>query len=157
MTFTMLAYTGEQIWRKNMARLIIRKTERATGEKRRAVRVKTNAPAIVQTTSSQGTVMIVDISATGARLIALGAPPCRQDVKIYVNGLWLFGRIAWRRGKAFGVTFEHGLHEHSAAEILAAVEESSEQNVEFDRESVLVSLMNKYACENHITPLETVA
>lgn len=120
-----------------------RKQQQVSGEKRRAPRSKTNAPAIVQTTASRLPVTISNLSATGARVVSSGFPPTRQDVRLYVNGLWLFGRIAWRREKAFGVKFEKGLHDYSPAEIHKAVEEASAQNDEFDREAVLSELMNK--------------
>jgi hypothetical protein len=64
-------------------------------------------------------------------------------VRLYVNGFWLFGRIAWRRERAFGVKFEQGLDVYSPAEILKAVEEASAQKGGFDREAILSELMNK--------------
>lgn len=120
-----------------------KKPEQVVREKRRAIRSKTNAPAIIQTTASQYPVMISDISATGARLVAFDAPPFRQDVQLFVNGLRLFGRIAWRREKAFGVHFDERLHGYTSAEILEAVEEACAQNYEFDREATLSALLNK--------------
>lgn len=120
-----------------------KKHEQVAREKRRALRSKTNAPAIIQTTASQIPVMISDISATGARLVAFGAPPSRQDVQLFVNGLRLFGRIAWRREKAFGVHFDEELHDYSPAEIHQAVEEACAQNYDFDREATLSALLNK--------------
>lgn len=120
-----------------------KKLEQVVCEKRRALRLKTNAPAIVQTTASQLPVTISDISATGARLVAFGSPPSRQDVQLYVNGLWLFGRIAWRREKAFGVHFDEELHDYSSTEIHEAVENACAQNHVFDREATLLALLNK--------------
>jgi hypothetical protein len=115
----------------------------ARRENRRAHRVNANAPAVVQTTACQFAVTIVNISASGARLIASDHPPSRQDVQLKVNGLSLFGRIAWRRQKAFGVRFDDALHDYSPAEIHEAVEEASAHNYDFDREAVLSELMNK--------------
>ena len=115
----------------------------ARRENRRANRMNANAPAIIQTTASRLAVTIVNISASGARLIASDHPPSRQDVQLKVNGLSLFGRIAWRREKAFGVRFDETLHDYSPAEIHEAVEEASAHNSEFDREAVLRDLMNK--------------
>ena len=115
----------------------------ARRENRRATRMNANAPAIIQTTASCLAVTIVNISASGARLIASHHPPSRQDVQLKVNGLSLFGRIAWRREKAFGVRFDEALHNYSPAEIHEAVEEASAHNNEFDREAVLRELMNK--------------
>lgn len=112
-------------------------------EKRRAARMNANAPAIIQTTASRLHVTIINISASGARLIASEYPPSRQDVQLKVNGLSLFGRIAWRRDKTFAVRFDEALHEYSTAEIHSAVEEASAQNSQFDREAVLRALMNK--------------
>ena len=126
-----------------------RKPLRSGTEKRRAFRSKANAPAIVQTTATRMPVTISDISATGARVVSSRMPPTRQDVQLYVNGLWLFGTIAWRREKAFGVKFEDGLHDYSPGEIHEAVEQATEQNTEFDREAVLSELMNQEPSDNH--------
>jgi hypothetical protein len=120
-----------------------KKLEQVVREKRRAIRSKTNAPAIIQTAASQYKVKISDISATGARLIAFDAPPSRQDVQLFVNGLRLFGRIVWRRGEAFGIQFDERLHDYTYAEILEAVEEARDQNCDFDREATLSVLLNK--------------
>lgn len=126
-----------------------KKQEIARREKRRAARATANAPAIIQTTATRLPVTIVNISASGARLIASDHPPSRQDVQLKVNGLSLFGRIAWRRDKIFGVRFDEALHEYSPAEIHDAVEEASTQNSEFDRDAALRELMNKLpASEN---------
>lgn len=115
----------------------------ARREKRRATRMNANAPAIIQTTASRLAVTIVNISASGARLITSDYPPSRQDVQLKVNGLSLFGRIAWRRDKTIGMRFDEALHNYSPAEIHEAVEEASALNNEFDREAVLKELMNK--------------
>lgn len=112
-------------------------------EKRRAPRHKANAPAIIQTTVSQFDVTISDVSASGARVVSRCAPPSRQDVRLYVNGLWLFGRIAWRREKAFGIKFDEGLNDHSPTELQNAVAQASASNYQFDREAVLSELTNK--------------
>lgn len=120
-----------------------RKHARFGAEKRQAFRSKANAPAIIQTTATRMPVTISDISATGARVVSSHKPPSRQDVQLYVNGLWFFGRIAWRREWAFGVKFEEGIHDYSPAEIHEAVEEATAQNNKFDREAVLSELMNK--------------
>lgn len=123
------------------------KPRRSGGEKRQAPRYKANAPAIVQTTASQLHVTISDISANGARVVSSGSPPTRQDVRLYVNGIWLFGRIAWRRERAFGVKFESDLSDHSPAELHKAVVEASVHNDTFDREAVVLELLNKEDCE----------
>ncbi len=117
--------------------------ERSCREKRRSLRHKANAPAIVQTTASQLSVIISDISETGARVVSFGPPPARQYVRLYVNGIWLFGRIAWRREKAFGIQFEEGLCDYSPAELQKAVAEASANSSRFDREAILSELMNK--------------
>lgn len=114
-----------------------------SGEKRIAPRFKANAPALIQTTASQLPVTISDISATGARVVSSGPPPSRQDVRLYVNGIWLFGRIAWRREKAFGVKFDDGINDYCPDELHKAVAEASMHGNEFDREAILSDLANK--------------
>lgn len=117
--------------------------ERPCHEKRSSLRRKANAPAIVQTTASQLSVLITDISATGARVVSYGQPPSRQYVRLYVNEIWLFGRIAWRRGKAFGIQFDEGLCDYSPAELEKAVADATANSARFDREATLSELMNK--------------
>jgi PilZ domain len=132
-----------------------RKPAGVGGEKRRASRSIANAPAIIETTATRLPVTISDISATGARLVSFGSPPHRQDVRLYVNGLWLFGRIAWRRERAFGVKFEQGIDVYSPAEIHKAVEEASANNGGFDREAILSELMNKESSGDESSQKET--
>lgn len=125
-----------------------RQTAGAMREKRRARRANVNAPAVVQTTAARLHATIVNISASGARLVASDCPPSRQDVQIVVNGVRLFGRIAWRRDKAFGVKFDDGIQDYTAAQILRAVEEASVPVYEFDRDAILAGLANQQpTCE----------
>ena len=120
-----------------------RGSEAGVREKRRATRLNANAPAVVQTTAYQLSATIVNISSSGARLIAQDRPPPRQDVQVIVNGLYLFGRIAWRRDKAFGVRFDEGSHGYTPDQIYQAVEEANVPNYEFDRDVILSSLINR--------------
>lgn len=121
----------------------------SSGEKRIAPRFKANAPALIQTTASQLPVTISDISATGARVVSSGPPPSRQDVRLYVNGIWLFGRIAWRRERAFGVKFDDGFNNYCPDELQKAVAEASVHGNEFDREAILSNLVNKEPSSNN--------
>lgn len=116
-------------------------------EKRKAPRFKANAPALIQTTASQLPVTISDISVTGARVVSSAPPPSRQDVRLYVNGIWLFGRIAWRREKVFGVKFDDSLNDYCPDELKKAVVEASMHRDEFDREATLSGLYNKPRCD----------
>lgn len=126
------------------------KPVRATAEKRRAPRRQTNVPGIIQTTAWQFEVTISDVSATGVRVVSRYTPPSRQDVRLYVNGLWLFGRIAWRRGAAFGIKFDEALNSHSPAELENAVNEASAYPPQFDREAALSDLANRNRIKSKI-------
>ena len=122
----------------------------ANHEKRRAARSSVNAPAVVQTTAFHLQTTIVNISATGARLIAEDRPPPRQDVLLVVNGIDLFGKIVWRRNNAFGIKFEDDLHDYSPDEILQAVKEASIPIYEFDRDVILANLVNQEPSANAV-------
>lgn len=126
------------------------KPVQATRDKRRAPRRQTNVPGIIQTTASQFEVTISDVSATGVRVVSRYTPPSRQDVRLYVNGLWLFGRIAWRRGSAFGIKFDEALNSHSPAELEKAVNEASPHTPQFDREAALADLANRNRTKDKI-------
>jgi hypothetical protein len=114
-----------------------------TREKRRSERQKANSPAFVETPASRQTVTVVDFSATGARLISSSTPPSRRDVCLNVNGLTIFGTIAWRRGNSFGLKFEESLNEIDPSEFQRALDEAQFFDRNFDRESVLKDLANK--------------
>ncbi len=62
---------------------------------------------------------------------------------MYVNGIWLFGRIVWRKEKAFGIKFEEEMSDYTPAELREVVEQASTHSGEFDREAVLSELVNK--------------
>lgn len=112
-------------------------------EKRRSPRSKACAPAVVETPASRDTVTIVDFSATGARLVGSSPPPSRRDVWLSVNGLALFGTIAWRKDNYFGFKFDDSVNELDPAKIQQAFREAEIHGGQFDRDAVLRQLANK--------------
>lgn len=126
-----------------MTRFGRRRSAMITREKRRAERSKANAPAIVETPASRLAVTVVDFSATGARLTVAASPPSRQDVCLNINGLALFGTIAWRKDNSFGIKFEESVKAFHPEEIQRALNEAELLGRDFDRESVLQELANK--------------
>lgn len=115
----------------------------STREKRRAKRTSVNAPVVVETTAGTFHATIVNVSASGARLVTSEWSPRRQDVQIIVGGIHIFGRIAWCRDKIFAVKFEEGLHEHTSEEIYQAIVDASMPIYALDREAMLIDLVNK--------------
>jgi len=112
-------------------------------EKRKSERVPIKSPAFVETPASRQSVTVVDYSATGVRLTSSSPPPSRRDVCLNINGLAIFGTIAWRRDNCFGIKFEESLNDFEPAELEAALEEAQVYGREFDREAVLKELANK--------------
>lgn len=114
-----------------------------TGEKRRSERRKANVQAFVDTPASRQVVIVEDYSATGARLTGTSSPPSRRDVCLNINGLVIFGTIAWRRGNSFGLKFDQSLNYFDSTDLQNALEEARIFGREFDRESILKEMANK--------------
>ncbi|MDC8755961.1 PilZ domain-containing protein [Erythrobacter sp. sf7] len=133
-----------------MTRFGRRKSAISPREKRRSERLKANSPAFVETPASRQTVTVIDYSATGVRLISSSPPPSRRDVCLNVNGLAIFGTIAWRWDKSFGIKFEETLNDFDPAELQKALEEAQIFGREFDREAVLSELANMDADEGDV-------
>ena len=120
-----------------------KKTNPALREKRRTERSSSSAIADIETPSSREPVTIIDISAGGARLLGSNTPPSRQDVRLNVNGLSVFGAIIWRKDNFFGLRFDDTLNEHGSDEIYQAIKDAEVERSAFDRETVLQKLANK--------------
>jgi hypothetical protein len=88
-------------------------------------------------------VTIIDISASGAQISGSKPAPTRPDVQIKVNGLALFGTIAWRKNNSFGIKFDQLLNELEPSEIHCAIQEAKFELSAFDREAALQELVNK--------------
>lgn len=120
-----------------------KKMVREMQEKRRSKRSKARALATVHTPASTEPVTVVDVSESGARLIGSPPRPSRRDVQLRVNGLTMFGTVAWRKEDSFGLEFDQSLNEYGSNEIHRAVREAGAASPEFDREAVLQELQNQ--------------
>lgn len=120
-----------------------RQTAITANQKRKYERLEANSSAFVDTPASRQPVTVVNYSPTGVGLTGSSPPPLRRDVCLNINGLAIFGAIAWRRGNSFGLKFEEGLNEFDPADLQKALEEARLFDREFDREAVLKELANK--------------
>ena len=93
----------------------------AVSDRRRTSRTPVSAGAIVMTTASRLSAVLVDISEGGAQLTGCLPPQRGRDVQIRIAGHTLFGGIAWRKDETFGVKFEEALGHHELAMIDTAI------------------------------------
>jgi hypothetical protein len=114
-----------------------------SGNKRRAERSKTFASAIIETPASRHHVTIVDISQYGARISGTMPSVARRELRIKVNGIDLFGTVAWRKDNSLGIKFEEILSDHNSSEICQAVRAAEAYSRQFDREASLQALANR--------------
>jgi len=69
---------------------------------------RTPAPLIglVTTLNETRTAVVVDVSATGARLRGKNLPPKYADFFIHVEGVVTFGTVQWEDGDDRGIVFD---------------------------------------------------
>lgn len=124
-----------------------------SGNKRKIERSRTFASSIVETPASRHHVTIVDISQYGARIIGAMPSVGRRELRIRVNGIDLFGIVAWRKDDSFGIKFEEILSDHNSSEICQAVLAAEAYSGQFDREASLQSLANRPGGASTVMPL----
>lgn len=112
------------------------------GEKRKAHRSPAWATALVETPASRHRLAITDISSSGARVSGIVPVTSRRDLRIRVNGIDVFGIVAWRKDNSFGFKFEEILSGHDPSEISRVVIAAEYEDKIFDRDVALRSLLN---------------
>ena len=119
----------------------------APPEKRKATRSSVEAGAIVMTTASRLSAVMIDISASGAGLSGCVPPQRGRDVEVLIGGHALFGQVVWRRDEAFGVKFEVPLTHDELAAIDAAIRQVTEQERIATCEIAILGSVNKASGE----------
>jgi PilZ domain-containing protein len=76
------------------------------GGRRRAQREAMPRPAVVSTLRDSRVAVLVDLSATGARLGGRGLPPCGEVLSLKIDCVRAFGSIAWTSEAECGVEFD---------------------------------------------------
>lgn len=83
--------------------------KRNGGGRRRAQREAAPAIAVFTTVTKSHPAVLVDISATGARLRTADLPQFGEELMVNVESVRAFGAVAWVRGDQFGIAFDDPL------------------------------------------------
>jgi len=83
--------------------------KRNGGGRRRAQREAAPSIAVFTTVTKSHPAVLVDISATGARLRTTDLPQFGEELMVNVESVRAFGCVAWVRGDQFGVAFDDAL------------------------------------------------
>lgn len=94
------------------------------GGRRSAPRIKAPLVATVTTVGNAQSAIVLDVSSTGVRLRGTDLPPQGKEVFVVVEGLHLFGEVAWAEDADRGVHFETPLSSKDEARIQAKVAEA---------------------------------
>src|SRR6187455_99574 len=89
--------------------------KRKGGGRRSAARTSLPLIAVITTLRDSRSAVLADVSETGARLRGRDLPPEHEDLFIAVEGLSVFGTVAWADGDERGVSFDAPLHAEDEA------------------------------------------
>lgn len=81
------------------------------GGRRRSQRSPADLPALVTTVARSQPVVLMNVSATGARLRGTDLPDEGGDLMLTIDSTKTFATVQWRRGDLCGVAFEQPLGE----------------------------------------------
>nr|WP_294170658.1 PilZ domain-containing protein [uncultured Sphingomonas sp.] len=84
---------------------------RSGGGRRRAQRSPGDLPALVTTVARSQPVVVMNVSATGARLRGTDLPDAGGDLLLKIDSTEAFGTVQWKRADLCGVAFEQPLRE----------------------------------------------
>ena len=79
------------------------------GGRRSAARRPTPLIALVTTLHETRSAVVIDVSATGARLRGKNLPPKYADLFIHIEGVVTFGSVQWEDGDHRGIFFDEPL------------------------------------------------
>ena len=80
--------------------------KRKGGGRRSAARTSFPLIAVITTLRDSRSAVLADVSSTGARLRGRNLPTEHEDLFIAVDGLSVFGTVAWADGDERGVSFD---------------------------------------------------
>ena len=85
--------------------------KRGGGGRRRAQRSSADLPALVTTVARAQPVVLMNVSATGARLRGGDLPDVGGDLVLKIDKTEAFGTVQWKRQNLCGVAFDQPLRE----------------------------------------------
>jgi hypothetical protein len=85
--------------------------KRGGGGRRRAQRSRADLPALVTTVARAQPVVLMNVSATGARLRGGDLPDVGGDLVLKIDKTEAFGTVQWKRQNLCGVAFDQPLRE----------------------------------------------
>ena len=83
--------------------------KRNGGGRRSAARLSAPLIAVVTTFRESRSAVLVDVSATGAKLRGRDLPAVSEELFVTIDGTICFGSIAWEQGDERGVAFDEPL------------------------------------------------
>lgn len=83
--------------------------KRSGGGRRRARREPSAATAVFTTVASSHRAILLDLSATGARMQSDTLPAVGEELIVTIELVRLFGSVAWVDGAQFGVGFDSAI------------------------------------------------
>ena len=80
--------------------------KRVGGGRRSAARMAVPLVAVVTTLNESRSAIVVDVSATGAKLQGSNLPKRTEELFLTVEDMVVFGTVAWEQNDKRGVTFD---------------------------------------------------
>jgi hypothetical protein len=105
--------------------------KRKGGGRRSAARTPVPLIAVVTTLQESRSAVLADVSSTGARLRGRNLPMEQEDLFIAVDGLSVFGTVAWADGDERGVSFDAPLNPDDEAVLRQQIAETQGLPLEF--------------------------
>ncbi len=96
------------------------------GERRTKERDSVSLPGALDTTATRRDVVLIDVSASGARVRGEDLPIIGYYVRLQVEGAALFGTVMWRRSEECGLRFDEKLSEASLQDLKHAHRQARE-------------------------------
>jgi len=87
-------------------------------------RSKVSLPGNLVTPAKSQSVVLVDVSVTGAKVSGTNLPAAGEFVRLSTGKSIVFGTVAWCEDEECGLTFDHRLTDAEVAEFQQAAEEA---------------------------------
>ena len=94
------------------------------GGRRSASRMAVPLIAVVTTLRESRSAILVDVSATGARLLGPDLPQPAEELFLTVEGVVVFGTVAWEKDDERGVAFDEPLKAIDEARLRQRVDQA---------------------------------
>ena len=107
--------------------------KRKGGGRRSAARLSAPLIAVVTTFTDTRSAVLVDVSATGAKLRGRNLPSLYEELFVTIDGTMVFGTVAWEDGDECGVAFDAPLKPSEELRLRKRVAEATALPTEFRR------------------------